>query len=132
MRAWLKNPADGKAADVIEADESEVGLTRTRCVATRLFGGHADNALPQLATATINCRMLPDEKPEEVKAAMRYAFIELKIVLEPSGAVGLAAVLAGKGNIYGAAGQALQNDGVRPAGVVNVDQPPVQLGLLVS
>jgi acetylornithine deacetylase/succinyl-diaminopimelate desuccinylase-like protein len=55
MRAWLKNPADGKAADVIEADEEEVGLTRTRCVATRLFGGHADNALPQLATATVNC-----------------------------------------------------------------------------
>ena len=59
MRAWLANPNDGQAADAIEADEGEVGLTRTRCVATRLFAGHADNALPQLATAMINCRIFP-------------------------------------------------------------------------
>ena len=36
MRRWLANPNDGEAADIIEASESEVGLTRTRCVATRL------------------------------------------------------------------------------------------------
>ena len=59
MRRWLANPNDGEAADFIEASESEVGLTRTRCVPTRLFGGHADNALPQLATAMINCRIFP-------------------------------------------------------------------------
>jgi acetylornithine deacetylase/succinyl-diaminopimelate desuccinylase-like protein len=70
MRAWLKNPADGKAADVIEADEGEVGLTRTRCVATRLFGGHADNALPQLATAMINCRIMPGVDPNAIKAEL--------------------------------------------------------------
>lgn len=46
-------------------------LFRTTCVATRLAGGHADNALPQLARATVNCRMLPDEKPEEVLATLR-------------------------------------------------------------
>jgi acetylornithine deacetylase/succinyl-diaminopimelate desuccinylase-like protein len=45
MRAWVANPADGAAADRIENDPLEVGLTRTRCVATRLKGGHADNAL---------------------------------------------------------------------------------------
>lgn len=77
MRAWLKNPADGKAADVIEADEGEVGLTRTRCVATRLFGGHADNALPQLATANINCRILPGVDPDAIKAELE------KIVADP-------------------------------------------------
>ncbi|MEH6434106.1 hypothetical protein [Massilia sp. DD77] len=32
MRAWLKNPRNGRAADLIEADEGETGLTRTRCV----------------------------------------------------------------------------------------------------
>ena len=37
MRRWLANPNDGEAADFIEASESEVGLTRTRCVPTRLF-----------------------------------------------------------------------------------------------
>lgn len=72
MRAWLKNPADGAAADVIEADESEVGLTRTRCVATRLFGGHANNALPQLATATVNCRVMPGESPDSVLRELRH------------------------------------------------------------
>lgn len=68
MRAWLANPKDGAAADIIEADEAEVGLTRTRCVPTRLFGGHADNALPQLATAMINCRIFPGVDPNDVQA----------------------------------------------------------------
>jgi acetylornithine deacetylase/succinyl-diaminopimelate desuccinylase-like protein len=67
MRAWLKDPKNGKAADTIEADEGEVGLTRTRCVATRLAGGHADNALPQLATATINCRIMPGVSPDAIR-----------------------------------------------------------------
>ena len=71
MRAWLRDPADGAAADVIEADEGEVGLTRTRCVATRLFGGHADNALPQLATANINCRIMPGVSPDAVLEELR-------------------------------------------------------------
>ena len=39
---------------------------RTTCVATQLEGGHAMNALPQLATATVNCRVLPDDSPEYV------------------------------------------------------------------
>jgi acetylornithine deacetylase/succinyl-diaminopimelate desuccinylase-like protein len=59
MRAWVANPADGAAADVIEADPTEVGTTRTRCVATRLEGGEADNALPQTARAIVNCRIMP-------------------------------------------------------------------------
>lgn len=46
MRAWLANENDGAAADAIEAHELEIGRTRTRCVATMLGGGHADNALP--------------------------------------------------------------------------------------
>src|SRR3954466_4290086 len=67
MRRWLANPADGAAADFIEADAGEVGLTRTRCVATRLEGGHADNALPQLARATINCRIMPGTEPAAIR-----------------------------------------------------------------
>ena len=78
MRRWLANPNDGEAADFIEASESEVGLTRTRCVPTRLFGGHADNALPQLATAMINCRIFPGEDPNAVKAELE------KIVSDPT------------------------------------------------
>ena len=67
MRRWLANPNDGAAADLIEADPGEVGLTRTRCVATRLEGGHADNALPQLARATINCRIMPGTEPAAIR-----------------------------------------------------------------
>ncbi|HEX8262495.1 MAG TPA: M20/M25/M40 family metallo-hydrolase [Allosphingosinicella sp.] len=67
MRAWLADPNDGKAADLIEADEGEVGLTRTRCVATRLEAGHADNALPQLARATVNCRIMPGTEPAAIR-----------------------------------------------------------------
>jgi acetylornithine deacetylase/succinyl-diaminopimelate desuccinylase-like protein len=67
MRAWLRNAKDGRAADAIEADEGETGITRTRCVATRLFGGHADNALPQLATATVNCRIMPGVSPDAIR-----------------------------------------------------------------
>jgi acetylornithine deacetylase/succinyl-diaminopimelate desuccinylase-like protein len=40
---------------------------RTTCVATRLEGGHASNALPQTAAANVNCRMLPGESPDAVR-----------------------------------------------------------------
>src|SRR5262249_34506626 len=77
MRAWLKNEKDEKAADAIEADEKEIAKTRTRCVATRLFGGHANNALPQLATATVNCRIFPGVDPNAIKTELE------KIVADP-------------------------------------------------
>jgi acetylornithine deacetylase/succinyl-diaminopimelate desuccinylase-like protein len=81
MRRWLANPNDGEAADFIEASESEVGLTRTRCVPTRLFGGHADNALPQLATAMINCRIFPGEDPNDVKAELEKVAADPTVVV---------------------------------------------------
>jgi acetylornithine deacetylase/succinyl-diaminopimelate desuccinylase-like protein len=71
MRRWVANPDDGAAADIIEASELEVGTTRTRCVATRLEGGHADNALPQLARATVNCRIMPGVDPKIVEAELK-------------------------------------------------------------
>jgi acetylornithine deacetylase/succinyl-diaminopimelate desuccinylase-like protein len=41
-------------------------MMRTTCVATQLEGGHASNALPQLAAANVNCRLLPDDSVERV------------------------------------------------------------------
>lgn len=70
MRRWLADEGDGAAADAIEANETEVGKTRTRCVATRLDGGHADNALAQMARATVNCRILPGIDPALVMAEL--------------------------------------------------------------
>jgi acetylornithine deacetylase/succinyl-diaminopimelate desuccinylase-like protein len=81
MRAWLANPQDDAAADFIEASESEVGLTRTRCVPTRLFGGHADNALPQLATAMINCRIFPGVDPNAIKAELERVVADPEVVV---------------------------------------------------
>jgi len=71
IRAWLANPNDGAAADAIEANPLEVGLTRTRCVATMLQAGHADNALPQSAQATVNCRIMPGVEPKAVQAELQ-------------------------------------------------------------
>jgi acetylornithine deacetylase/succinyl-diaminopimelate desuccinylase-like protein len=71
IRAWLANEQDAAAADAIEANPLEVGLTRTRCVATELKGGHADNALPQMADATVNCRILPGVSPDTILAELK-------------------------------------------------------------
>ena len=73
MRAWLANPDDAAAADAIEANPLETGITRTRCVATMLDGGHAQNALPQMAQATVNCRIMPGIDPKTVEAELKAA-----------------------------------------------------------
>ena len=85
IRRWLANPNDGRAADEIEANPLEVGLTRTRCVATMLKGGHADNALPQSATATVNCRIFPGVQPKEVQAELQaLAGPKVEVTPDPS------------------------------------------------
>ncbi|HEX7121145.1 MAG TPA: M20/M25/M40 family metallo-hydrolase [Gemmatimonadaceae bacterium] len=68
MRAIVANPNDEAAAAVLSADPRYNSQLRTTCVATGLEGGHAANALPQRARARVNCRILPDETPEQVKA----------------------------------------------------------------
>jgi acetylornithine deacetylase/succinyl-diaminopimelate desuccinylase-like protein len=50
-------------------------------VATRLFAGHADNALPQLARATVNCRLLPDHPPDSAEATLRRVLADTAIHL---------------------------------------------------
>jgi acetylornithine deacetylase/succinyl-diaminopimelate desuccinylase-like protein len=82
IRGWLANPKDDAAADAIEANPLEVGLTRTRCVATMLSGGHADNALPQSATATVNCRIFPGVQPKEVQADLQK-LVGAKVEVKP-------------------------------------------------
>ena len=49
---------------------------RTTCVATQLEGGHARNALPQLAAANVNCRVLPDDSVEYVKSTLERVFAD--------------------------------------------------------
>src|SRR5690349_3344155 len=54
---------------------------RTTCVATLIQGGHAENALPQMAQATVNCRMLPGSNPSDVDAAIRRAIADSSIAI---------------------------------------------------
>jgi acetylornithine deacetylase/succinyl-diaminopimelate desuccinylase-like protein len=54
-------------------------VLHTTCVATRLFAGHADNALPQLARATVNCRIEPDEPVDSVEARLRRVVADTAI-----------------------------------------------------
>lgn len=70
MQALVANPADAKAIAVIAADDRYSSMLRTTCVATMLSGGHASNALPQLAEANVNCRVYPTENGEQVRAAL--------------------------------------------------------------
>jgi acetylornithine deacetylase/succinyl-diaminopimelate desuccinylase-like protein len=56
---------------------------RTTCVATLLQGGHAQNALPQMAQATVNCRMLPGSDPDEVAATIRRVVADTGVVVAP-------------------------------------------------
>lgn len=58
---------------VAEASPQWNAVLRTTCVPTGLDGGHAVNALPQTAGARVNCRILPDQSPDEVLAALRAA-----------------------------------------------------------
>lgn len=70
MRAIVANPADAAAAATLSADPRYNSQLRTSCVSTMLEGGHATNALPQRARANVNCRILPDETPEQVHAVL--------------------------------------------------------------
>ena len=70
MRAFVANPADQKAIETLAANTGYVGQIGTTCVATMVSGGHALNALPQRATANINCRIFPGVKPATVMAEL--------------------------------------------------------------
>lgn len=71
-----KQPADSAAAAILAANPSMNPLLRTTCVATLLSGGHAANALPQRATAGINCRIAPGETAEQTRAALEQVIAD--------------------------------------------------------
>jgi acetylornithine deacetylase/succinyl-diaminopimelate desuccinylase-like protein len=78
IKAILQTPPDNQAVERLSNNVVDHSIMRTTCVATRLDGGHANNALPQRARATVNCRILPGHSPEEV----RHTLIE--VVADPA------------------------------------------------
>jgi acetylornithine deacetylase/succinyl-diaminopimelate desuccinylase-like protein len=86
MAQFAAHPGDGAAAETLSADPQFVGKVRTTCVATMLRGGHAENALPQSATATVNCRIFPGTPLEDVYSTLQRVAgskVEVKIVGDP-------------------------------------------------
>ncbi len=72
MRAITADPPDPEAAARLSAASPFYNaVLHTTCVATRLAAGHADNALPQTAQATVNCRVLPGQSPDDVEATLK-------------------------------------------------------------
>ena len=57
--------------DIVNNNSEVNAMLRTTCVATKLSAGHAENALPVSATATVNCRVLPHENPEDVFSTLQ-------------------------------------------------------------
>lgn len=82
MRAFAANPADEKAIAVLAAEPAYVGQIGTTCVATMVNAGHALNALPQRATANINCRIFPGVKPADVMAKLKEVAAEPALTIK--------------------------------------------------
>jgi acetylornithine deacetylase/succinyl-diaminopimelate desuccinylase-like protein len=70
MKAIVQNPNDPGALGRLSAIPLWNAQLRTTCVATMLSGGHAENALPQTATAVVNCRLLPVDNAADVEKTL--------------------------------------------------------------
>ena len=88
MLRFAANPEDQAASDRLAVESSYVGSTRTTCVVTMLRAGHAENALPQSATATVNCRIFPGVEVAEVERVLRRVVaneaVEFAVLDEPT------------------------------------------------
>jgi len=81
LRAAAKQPPDGAAIQHLSNMPYYNSLLRTTCVATMLTGGHAPNALPQMARATVNCRIFPGEDPAEVCRTLERVVNDAKVTV---------------------------------------------------
>lgn len=77
MKAIAKQPPQAVAIERLSQNPLYNAMMRTTCVPTRLDAGHANNALPQRATANVNCRILPGHSREETRQAL------IKILADP-------------------------------------------------
>ena len=85
INALLKDPTDAKADAVVSRDAGWHSSLRTTCVATMINGGHADNALPQRASAIVNCRIFPGQSVESVRQALIQAAGDPKVTVTALG-----------------------------------------------
>lgn len=86
MARLAADPDDERAAEVLWHEPEQVGITRTTCVATMLRAGHAENALPQTATATVNCRIFPGVEVSAVRETLQRVAggsVRIEVLDEP-------------------------------------------------
>ncbi|HMG90714.1 MAG TPA: M20/M25/M40 family metallo-hydrolase [Chryseolinea sp.] len=81
MKGIIKTPHDPAALERLSAFPNYNAMLRTTCVATMINGGHAENALPQTATAIVNCRILPNDSPEKIKETLIKVFDDTEITV---------------------------------------------------
>jgi len=88
VKADLLQVASGSKAAMQRVAKSSTpwnATLRTTCVATMLEGGHALNALPQLAAATVNCRVLPDDTKDYVVQTIKKVVADTQVVVTLQG-----------------------------------------------
>jgi acetylornithine deacetylase/succinyl-diaminopimelate desuccinylase-like protein len=81
MKAILLTPPSREAIARLSADPRYNSLLRTTCVATMMQAGHAPNALPQLAQANVNCRILPGHSAEQIRLELVRLFADPRILV---------------------------------------------------
>jgi acetylornithine deacetylase/succinyl-diaminopimelate desuccinylase-like protein len=79
MKLILKTPPDPAAVTRLSESPEWNSMMHTTCVATRLLAGHANNALPAMAQANVNCRILPGHSREETRQDLIRVFADAKI-----------------------------------------------------
>jgi acetylornithine deacetylase/succinyl-diaminopimelate desuccinylase-like protein len=83
MKGVLRNPPDGQSVAYLTNIPAYNATMRTTCVATMLEAGHAENALPQTARATVNCRILPTETAEQTRQTLVKVLGDSRITITP-------------------------------------------------
>lgn len=86
MLAFAENPKDEWAIETLRSNSGFVGTLGTTCITTMLRGGHAENALPQSATVTVNCRIFPGEGVAATEATLKKVVandaVEFKLITD--------------------------------------------------
>jgi acetylornithine deacetylase/succinyl-diaminopimelate desuccinylase-like protein len=85
IRSVLSTTPDTVALARLSGNPTYNAQLRTTCVATMLEGGHAYNALPQTARAIVNCRVMPGEKPDDIKATLVSVLADDQIAVTQMG-----------------------------------------------
>lgn len=85
IERFVAKPGDARALKAMSMEPSLDRDLRTTCVATMLRGGHAENALPQTATATVNCRIFPGDAVEEVRSTLAAVMANDKLEIATLG-----------------------------------------------